>query len=108
MESFWENCFQRSSERRSNSFIVHQIVWLERSHWLFPCGWYGVEILKEMPRAARKDLVSGDKKGAPLSLCTQPGKPNKHNSNTVDNFIFLHGKTNGKRECSSTTISRYG
>jgi len=48
---------QRSSERRSlcsNSFIVRQIVWLERSHWLFPCGWYRVEVLKEMPRVARK------------------------------------------------------
>ena len=97
----------------SNSFIVRQIVWLECSHWLFPCGWYGVEVLKEMPRVARKDLVSQDMKGAPLSLCTQPGKPNKQNSDdkhsvTVDDFIFLHGKTNGKRECSSTTISRYG
>jgi len=49
----------------------------ERSHWLFPCGWYGVEVLKEMPQVARKDLVSQDMKGAPLSLCTQPGKPNR-------------------------------
>ena len=108
--------FQRSSERLSlcsNSFIVRQIVWLERSHWLFPCGWYGVEVLQEMPRVVRKDLDSRDTKGAPLSLCTQPGKPNKQNSDdkhsdTVDDFIFLHGKTNGKRECSSMTISRYG
>jgi len=113
---YGRNVSQRSSERRSlcsNSFIVRQIVWLERSHWLFPCGSYGVEVLKEMPRVARKDLVSQDTKGAPLSLCTQPGKPNKQNSDnehsvTVDDFIFLHEKTNGKRECSSTTISRYG
>jgi len=78
-----------------------------------PCGWYGVEVLKEMPRVARKDLVSRHIKGAPLSLCMQPGKPNKQNSDnkhsvTMDDFIFLHGKTNGKRECSSMTISRYG
>jgi len=71
---------QRSSERCSpcsNNFIVHQIVWLERLYWLFPCGWYGVEVLTEMPRVARKDLVSRDTKGPPPSLPgTQPGKPN--------------------------------
>jgi len=36
---------QCSSEKRllrSNSLIVRQIVWLERLHWIFPCGWYGV------------------------------------------------------------------
>jgi len=65
-----------------------------------------------MPHVVRKDLVSRDTKAASLSLCTQLGKPSKQKSNekhcvTVDDFIFLHGKTNVQRESPSTLIRRY-
>ena len=96
MESFWQNCFP---EVFGKTFTMQQQFYstpdsLVKAFALaVPLWWYGVEVLKEMPRVARKDLVSRDTKGAPLSLCTQPGKPNKQNSDdkhsvTVDDFIF--------------------
>jgi len=52
----------------------------------------------------RKDLVSRDTKGAPLSLCTQPGKPNKQKGNdrhcvTVKRYDSRHCVT--VDECQS-------
>jgi len=53
MESFWQNCFPevfgKTLAMQQQFYSSPDRVWLERSHWLFPCGWYGVEVLKEMP-----------------------------------------------------------
>ena len=113
-KAFGETFSHRSSGNcrpRKSSLRVRQTVWLTCSHWILPWRWYGVEVLKLIPRVVKKLRVSQLTKGAPRSLRMQQGKPkmqNKHDrqSITVAHVIFLHGKTNENRECSSTTISK--
>jgi len=78
---------------------------------LLSWGWYGVEVLKLIPRVVKKLCVSQLTKGVPMSLWMQKGKPKMQNNHdrqsiTVADVIFLHGKTNVNREYSSTAISK--
>jgi len=69
-------------------FIVCQIVWLVRSHWLFPVDGRGLKNWKTASGREEGTRFSQDMKRAPLPLCTQPQENNTCRKATTGIALF--------------------